>query len=419
MREMMLIEAIKQLDDEELVQYLKQEIENQGRRPNSNNVKYDSKERMRKIIMQKEKASNNTSLHLALALQKSNEVIMKLIDIGGKQLVMEKNNLQMTALHYVCHNSNNRGFRMRGRRRNSSNHTTSTIDVVSKMLDVGGRDLVMEENCHQWTALHYACYSNAPIEVVSKLIKIGGKNLVKATSFRNCTALHFILFNPDSYDQYKVKYREGSSTITSNKHLVVVEMIKQSILAEIGGQFGIGGLFHYLPGCDQDQIYKRWDDFAPSLEKAIISIEEEHQQNQPSMLHAAITAGAPRYIISDIINRFDNILTRDSHNSLLPIEVAIKHKLEWNKGMKEIIEATALRQKRTVIHVAAQYGLQWDNHMETLIEKNIDKVACGRDNLTGLRLFMLAAMGDYYDLNAIFSMAISNPGLLDIMITKY
>ena len=429
-REMMLIEAIKQLDNDELIQYLQEEIEMKGRRPNVKTYNNDSndnsdEETMKSIIMQKEKTRDCTSLHLALALQKSNQVIMKLIDMGGKELVMEKNNHQMTALHYVCYNSGSKSFTMRrSRRRRSSNdndknnHNISTMDVLTKMLDIGGKDLVMEKNNHQWTALHYACYSNASIEIISKLIEIGGQDLVKATSFRNCTALHFILFNPDGYDRRRGEHSDESSNDSSNKDLVVAEMLKQSILAQIGGRFGFGGLFQYLPTCDQDQIYDRWDDFTPSLERAIKSLEEEQRQKQPPILHAAITARAPKCIIKDIINRFDCVLTKDSQNNLLPIEVAIQHKFEWSKGMKEVVEATALRQKRLPIHVAARYGLQWDNHMEELIGQSIDIVVYGHDDLTGLHLFMLAAAGDGSDLNAIFRMLTLNPDLLESLISK-
>ena len=86
--------------------------------------------------------------------------------------------------------------------------------------------------------------------------------------------------------------------------------------------------------------------------------------------------------------------------------------------MKEVVEATALRQKRLPIHVAARYGLQWDNHMEELIGQSIDIVVYGHDDLTGLHLFMLAAAGDGSDLNAIFRMLTLNPDLLESLISK-
>ena len=47
--------------------------------------------------------------------------------------------------------------------------------------------------------------------------------------------------------------------------------------------------------------------------------------------------------------------------------------------------------------------------MKQLAEANVDEIVNGHDALTGLQLFMIAAMGDYYDLSAIYGMMKMKP----------
>ena len=63
---------------------------------------------------------------------------MEMMDLGGHELVMEKNELGETALHCACAKK------------------TSTEKVIMKMINEGGRQLVMEKNKYGLTALYYA-----------------------------------------------------------------------------------------------------------------------------------------------------------------------------------------------------------------------------------------------------------------------
>ena len=79
------------------------------------------------------------------------EVVSMLIKIGGRELVMVKDSDGCTILHSTLR------FR----------HLTG---VISKLIEVGGRELVMEKCRDDRTTLHVACKHYASIEVVTKLI---------------------------------------------------------------------------------------------------------------------------------------------------------------------------------------------------------------------------------------------------------
>ena len=60
-----------------------------------------------------------------------------------------------------------------------------------------------------------------------------------------------------------------------------------------------------------------------------------------------------------------------------------------------MIKIMSMKQNYPIIHVTADNGFQWEEHMRELAESNVDEVVNGLYNMTGLRLFMLAAMGNY------------------------
>ena len=76
------------------------------------------------------------------------------------------------------------------------------------------------------------------------------------------------------------------------------------------------------------------------------------------------------------------------------------------------IEEEALAQNRPVIYVAAEYGLKWSTRVKELAESNVDEVINGYDGSTGLRPFMVAAMGDAGfspDLSSIYGLMKMSP----------
>ena len=51
--------------------------------------------------------------------------------------------------------------------------------------------------------------------------------------------------------------------------------------------------------------------------------------------------------------------------------------------------------------------------MKELAGSNITEVTEGKDNVTGLKVFMVAAMGDRVDVNTIYNLVKIDPGYFD------
>ena len=96
------------------------------------------------------------SLQLALECKKSTEAITKIIDVGGQQYLIIKDEFGFNALHHAC------VFR-------------ASTEAILKMIEVGGQDLVMEKNQYRSTALHDALVHKALTEAVMKMIEVGGE----------------------------------------------------------------------------------------------------------------------------------------------------------------------------------------------------------------------------------------------------
>ena len=119
-------EAIQEYDDNQLLCYL-QDIE----------INYQETRKEEMLEMVKGKPPflflrgeiDCTLLHLVLYQymmnHRSKEIIIKLIDIGGKQLVMKKNDGGQTALHNACTSS-----------RRLTNKNFPSADIVSKLIEV-------------------------------------------------------------------------------------------------------------------------------------------------------------------------------------------------------------------------------------------------------------------------------------------
>lgn len=334
----------------------------------------------KELVMERINLYNTTALHCACINNAPIEVVSKLVEIGGKELVMEKMEHldHQTSLHLVCNCEN------------------TSIDVVFKLVEVGGKELVTEKNYRDGsTSLHYVCKNKASIEVVSKLIEVGEKEVLMERNNKGQNALYYGYFSDESSNIYNDSFEL---------------MVKEGILAQVGGEFGIGGIFNSVNTNDeQKRIFHQWESFATFLKTAMTSIQQQYRQQVP-LLHAAIIAKAPQHIIKDIIDRFDCVLIRDSFNRY-PINVAVEEGLEWHEGMREVIYATATSQKRPIINIAAQYGVRWNNQMREIVESNSHQVVDGCDNETGLHIFMLAAMGDNCDLSSIYGLRRMSPEL--------
>lgn len=140
----------------------------------------------------------------------------------------------------------------------------------------------MEKDWNGDNALHIACCRNATIEVISMLIEVGGRELLmkKNDHIQGGIALHCDFFNPSNNNDGAVNN-------------IWVLMIKESIVTQVGGEFGIGSIFNVETKRCQDQIYSKWESIVPSLKIAMSSLPNQ----EIPILHAAILSKAPKYII--------------------------------------------------------------------------------------------------------------------------
>ena len=157
MTKTLLSTAIAEYDDDiKLLCYLQEEVENKGRQEElMEMIKWDHPDKTGIKI-------KCTYLQLALRYQKSRKkVIFKIMDMGGRELVMKKGQNGDTALHCACKDKN------------------VPTEVISKMLEMGGRELLMMNDEDGTSALHYACRNdNVSREIISMLLEMGGRELL-------------------------------------------------------------------------------------------------------------------------------------------------------------------------------------------------------------------------------------------------
>ena len=316
------------------------------------------------------------------------EIISKIIGLGGMELVMEKDKKGRTALH-----------------ENVGNHANASIKAVLKLIEVGGRKLVMQKDKKGMTALHKHLRSvRTSVAVVSALVKAGGRDIIAEKDDSGKIALHHYIFD--------CSFFEGL-----NEDVMRI-LLQAGMDGEIGGELGIGGLFMVSSATEkvQQEIYDVWKEISPTVAKVVSSLEDIRETRIP-ILHAAIVAKAPPSVLRDIMARFDCITVKDSMNCY-PIDLALEAKMKWKDGMKDIIEAMAVQQCRSNVHVAAHYGLQWKNRMKKLLISSFKKKDVTKkeqdDPMTGLSLFMLCAVGEKSNLNSIYASLQHSPQDLQV-----
>lgn len=394
-----------------------------------------------------------TTLTFALAKQEflSKMIILKLIEVGGKELVMFQSKDGINALHLACQTNapldvmydiievGGRDFVMQKNQQGMTTlnclfATNAPIEVLLKVVEVGGKELVIQHDESEITSLLMALIHNVPSQLILKLIEVGGREVVMLKHHQSCTTLHlasatqasseviFKLIEVGGEELLKAQNQDGQTAIyfgvVSNLNIdACSHILGQGISIGIGGEYGIGGIFNMLSEQGQTRIYEKWHtNVAPALTSVISSIQDH---DYPPLLQAAIKANAPRNIIVDIINRFDCIITRDTSN-YLPINVAIEQCLDWEKGMREVLEATASKQQHSVLYTAAYYGLQWTNHMQELVAMDIEIESNTHEEVgdesasetTLHNIIIIATMGTYNDLDTIYSLLKKSPEVM-------
>ena len=130
-------------------------------------------------------------------------------------------------------------------------------------------------------------------------------------------------------------------------------------MAEVSGEFAIGGLFNHPSRRLHNLIYAKWNELSPALKSAIESIEEE---DKPPILHAAILAKAPLDVIQNILSQFEYSILKQDSLGRHPIEIiALEKGLGRDEELSRIEEAIAkakatisqLQQQQTYMHYTA------------------------------------------------------------------
>lgn len=196
-------------------------------------------------------------------------------------------------------------------------------------------------------------------------------------------------------------------------------LIEKGLQSNVGGEFGFGGLFnfpqeyHHL----RPKLYHKWYLVPKFLDQPELTNETLDLMMDKPILHAAILNNAPYHILLEFIGVFAGrfLCNQDSHGRCA-IYVAIKQRIPW-PTLKLLLNFIAVKQERSILHIAAEYGLHWDNGMKELMEDEMQHIG-KKDSKTGLYPFMLAAIGNgegtrNCDLTSLFNLMKIHPALID------
>ena len=330
-----------------------------------------------------------TSLHYECRREVDSDVITtrKLIVIGGRELVLEKDNFGRNALMYAVEQMRNRN---------------TDVNIVTHLIGIGGMELVMSKDKWGRNSLHHATnctHQHSGIEIFKKLISFGGRELFIERDGDGNTSLQTL--------------------VTINGHYInpsiLLLLLAQGIQFQAGGEFGIGGLFDAaLNEYVKDDINDKWNEYIIPAIQEIMADSPHH----PPILQAAIINNAPPAVLKSSIQNLDCISITDSLGRY-PIDVAIGYGLKWNDDggiMKEVGRAFSIDQQRSVFSVCTKHGLQWENGMSTLCDTSDINDFDREDSTTGLYPFMIAATGGHtnYNLGTIFHLVKKSPGLVKL-----
>lgn len=116
----------------------------------------------------------------------------------------------------------------------------------------------MEETT-RWTCLYHACHYRSPrcIDVMDILIQLGGRDLfTRAGDQWGQTPLKSLLSQSWWMEEEEFRYHPEK----------VLFLINRGIELQIGGEYGIGGLFNdNVDPWIQREIYMRWENVFPAL----------------------------------------------------------------------------------------------------------------------------------------------------------
>jgi len=309
-------------------------------------------------------------------------------------MVLEKDKRFSTPLHCAC-------------------QCNASVEVILKLIEVGGKQLAVEKDMFGKTSLDtllwYIIEPRARCEnelaKLDLLIEHGGTELLQQTNETNnqeMTSLESVVAKNVGW---MMRSRAMKQRYCATCSLVTSPLINKGIDLQLGGEYNIGGLLRSSSSEEvKKMIYINWDSIVlPALEQVMA---EPHSRHIP-ILQALIVHKAPTNTIKSTTDRFPHsINTLDSFGKY-PIDLAIQQGIAWDGGMKDIADAFASSQQTTTLHVCAKYGVQWENGTREMLEGNDVDIVERVDASTGLYLFMIAALGDKkckYDLDSVYHM---------------
>ena len=203
-----LLKRKKRDTDDETLQYLDKEIQKKGRNHILPIDRYTLMETYERLTLQQ-----------ALRYKWSKAVILRLIDVGGREFVMEKSRGGEHVLHTACQNKapfdvisklveigGKELFTEKYRVGNMVLYTVHEnqplIKLISKPINVKDREIVMERSSCRQTMLQSTCRRSyqALIQVLLKLIEIGGRDLSIKRSLNRDTVLYTVYKNNASIE---------------------------------------------------------------------------------------------------------------------------------------------------------------------------------------------------------------------------
>ena len=247
-------------------------------------------------------------------------------------------------------------------------------DIITSLIEKGGKDLVMMKDDDRGTALHIACHNNPSVEVVKHLLDVGGEELLVIEDEDGKTALN-IANEAGSYAteeaQDTIRSFDINMIIKSNR--LTVRLLESFV--NVHGRW-IGALFTRLDD-EGSPLIKLIAESNPSVDviRYILKngsmeideyIEEEYRDEYPT-------------IRSDWNALLENALISDKHDVLMSLVEkeywkAVRIFMTTKKIQSETRKKNVFYQdsdnddKNTVLHVAMKHSAPFDV-VELLVSK--------------------------------------------------
>ncbi len=231
------------------------------------------------------------------------------------------------------------------------------VYIMVLLVDIGGDDILSEQDPGTgFNALHHAAIAGSiSNEALKLIIRVGGVDILPGRDMKGKIPLMY------SIDRYgKPDFR------------LFRILLKEGILHNIGGEYGMGGLWM------QDNNGLSTLDYL--------------------IKHRSVSWGAIRRRLSEIAKGMPLLHGAIVHNIHPDLIKRIISEMPWSTRVRD-------KSGRLPIHVAAERGLTWGNGLEDIFKGYADAIEIldSRQH-TKLYPFAIAAIGKNNDLDTVYSM---------------